>query len=575
MRKNVFLSVMLFAVLTACNLSSDKANKVMDLAEYYLESRPDTALMILENMPDPESFRGEKQARFALLAVQAMHKNYYDLDSDSLIFLALSYYQDRDEVIPKAKAHLYYGHYLFEQEMYEDAQEHFLKTIEILENRSDAHKILGMAYESVGRMNNRYNSYLDSRPYLYKSLQCFTKVNDSVCICNANINLGLNYLHTENLDSAFYYYMRAQDLADLIDYPKMDRIYQNLGFYYRAVGDYDNAEYNFLKAIEHEENDDYYNSLANVYWRKRDFEKAKMYLTKGLQSQKADIQAESNYMLFDIAKKDGNYEEAIRALELCNDLKAEYYINTDENQKKTIELSRNFLQARFDKVNLKNKNGMKNLIIAIIIIVSLGAIIGVYFFEKFRNNRKRMKEMQDEYNNNLKEIAQYKGLLAHYEYQNDLLKKNNEKEINDLNARIDLLSEQNNNLQLRMKNQGKIDSIEQNSEINQFVNGFLVYYNLVKISSRYKIDGQDEVDFLLFLNFILNDFITRLKKESDIKLTNHEIELACFIRLGYSNERIGVFFNSKSESISRAKTRLKTRLNLPVDVALDNYLRLF
>lgn len=571
MRKNVFLSVMLFTMLTACNLSSDKANQVMDLAEYYLESRPDTALAILQEIPDPESFEGEQQARFALLAVQALHKNYYDLDSDSLIVLALSYYQDKNDIVPKAKAHLYYANYLFEMEMYEYAQEHFQKTIDFLENTNEAPKILGMAYESIGRINLRFNSYLDPRSCLLKSLQCFTEINDSVAICNANINLGLNYLSSNNPDSAFFYYSKAQEIADLIDYPAMGKLYQNLGIYYRAIEDYDKSECYFLKAIEEEESDYYYNSLANMYWKKKDFDKAHHYLTKCLDSKKPDIQAEAHFILFDMAKIKGNYEEAILALEQCNYLEE---ISNQEHEE-LINLSRNFLQARFDKIQLKNKSNMKNLIIAIIIILSVGAIIGVHFFDKYRNNKKRMKEMQDEFNRNLKEIAKYKGLLAHYEHQNDLLKKNNEKEINDLQGRIDLLNEQNQNLQLRMKNQGKMIEIDQSAEIDQFVNGFLVYYNMVKISPRYKIEGQDETYFLSFLNFMLNDFIVRLKREVDIKLTNHELELACLIRLGYSNERIGVFFNSKSESISRAKNRLKTRLGVPSDIALDNYLRLF
>ncbi|GEM_PF-3997507 len=575
MRKNLFLPVILFTMLTGCSLNNDKANKVMDLAEYYLESRPDTALSLLMEIPNPESFEGKDQARFALLAVQALHKNYYDFESDSLIFLALSYYQDRNEIIPKAKSHLYYGHFLFDLDMFEDAQEHYQKVIEILENSNEVPKVLGMAYEGMGRIGIVLKSHPDVKHNFRKSLEIFTKIKDSIAICNANINLGLDFLSNGEMDSAYFHYNKVLDISELIEYPEKGKLFQNLGLYYRAIEDYNKAESYFLQAIAQEENDIYYNSLANMYWRKKDYDKARIYINKCLTSKRPNIQAEANYLLFDIAKANGDYEAALNSLESCNNIGDEYIEKSNYSHKELISLSRDFLQARFDKIHLKNKNRMKNLIIAIIIILSIGASVGVHFFDKYRNNKKRMKEMQDDFNRNIQEITKYRGLLAHYVSENDSLKKNNQKEISDLQGRIDLLTEQNKKLQLRMKNQGKMITIEQNAEIEQFVSGFLVYYNLVKISPRYKIVGEDLTYLLSFLNFVMNDFIGRLNKETDVKLTNHELQLACLIRLGYSNERIGVFFNSQSDSVSRAKSRLKTRLNLSLDIKLDEYLRLF
>ena len=64
----------------------------LDLAESLLRQRPDSALVILRSLGSDDLRSKEEQARYALLLSVAYDKNYIDVESDSLISIALDYY---------------------------------------------------------------------------------------------------------------------------------------------------------------------------------------------------------------------------------------------------------------------------------------------------------------------------------------------------------------------------------------------------------------------------------------------------------------------------------------------------
>lgn len=57
-----------------------------------MQSRPDSSLYLLEQIPDPQKIKKGNQALYCLLLTQARYKNYILLQNDSLISLAIDYY---------------------------------------------------------------------------------------------------------------------------------------------------------------------------------------------------------------------------------------------------------------------------------------------------------------------------------------------------------------------------------------------------------------------------------------------------------------------------------------------------
>lgn len=72
-------------------------------------------------------------------------------------------------------------------------------------------------------------------------------------------------------------------------------------------------------------------------------------------------------------------------------------------------------------------------------------------------------------------------------------------------------------------------------------------------------------------NAIHGDFITRIKNDFPT-LTKHDIEICCLLRFGIEHEVLGSIFLTETDSVTKAKRRMKKRLNLSASDDLDVFL---
>lgn len=103
--------VLLIGVLAgcvSCGTGRDVSN-VLDTAAGLMGDRPEQALSMLESLDVDELSSASGKARYALLYTQALDKNRVDVQSDSLIRLAVDYYDRRGSERERALAHYYYG----------------------------------------------------------------------------------------------------------------------------------------------------------------------------------------------------------------------------------------------------------------------------------------------------------------------------------------------------------------------------------------------------------------------------------------------------------------------------------
>lgn len=55
-------------------------------------------------------------------------------------------------------------------------------------------------------------------------------------------------------------------------------------------------------------------------------------------------------------------------------------------------------------------------------------------------------------------------------------------------------------------------------------------------------------------------------------LTKHDIEICCLLRFGIEHEVLGSIFLTETDSVTKAKRRMKKRLNLSASDDLDVFL---
>src|SRR3712207_4024131 len=105
MRKYIITFVSILALLqTACNHTTEN-NTLLTQADSLLTSQPDSALRILQSIPTEDLKTEADIAYHALLLTQARDKNYIAQTDDSLIRIAVQYYDAHKQAEMQARAY--------------------------------------------------------------------------------------------------------------------------------------------------------------------------------------------------------------------------------------------------------------------------------------------------------------------------------------------------------------------------------------------------------------------------------------------------------------------------------------
>ena len=132
-------------------------------------THPDSALTLLQAIPNPEQLTGKAQADYALLMTQAKSRNRIYATSDSLIRIAVDYYKNSDEMGQKAKSLLYLGDVLMDMERYADATLPLKQAEELMEHVPDR-QMQTMIYSNFGFLNRKAGNYELAFSYYKKAL---------------------------------------------------------------------------------------------------------------------------------------------------------------------------------------------------------------------------------------------------------------------------------------------------------------------------------------------------------------------------------------------------------------------
>ena len=144
MRRLFSIFFILFSI--GCSNSIDTT---LDNAVSLMVERPDSACKILSAI-DRAEIRGKRaKARYALLYAQALDKNWIDVDNDSLIRVAVDYYQNHGKDIDKAKAFYYSGIVYYNASDIDGAMKALVKA-RIYAEKTDDQDLRGLIYSIIG-----------------------------------------------------------------------------------------------------------------------------------------------------------------------------------------------------------------------------------------------------------------------------------------------------------------------------------------------------------------------------------------------------------------------------------------
>lgn len=106
-------------------------------AEMWMKDHPDSALMILKKHSLHDYTTTDLKARYALLFTQAIDKNYMIHTSDSLIRIAVHYYDSIGDAVSQSKAHYYWGRVYQDKDDIIGTVREFLTAVPLAEKSND------------------------------------------------------------------------------------------------------------------------------------------------------------------------------------------------------------------------------------------------------------------------------------------------------------------------------------------------------------------------------------------------------------------------------------------------------
>lgn len=239
-------SLFLFLFVTSCVKYSNK--DILTQAHSIIEDRPDSALILLESIEDPESLNQNDYAQYGLLLIQAHKMNKISIKSDDFITYIVNYY----EAHPSDKlgrAYSYAGQVLEAQGKYDEAEKYYLKAIGFDSNNTPRAKSYS-AYFLADMYSNNLQNYKKAIEYYNLSIKYFKEYQLDFKEENILKLIGDSYVKDHQLDEGVKYYRLAKDKISRDSTKILVDLLQNIAVTLTNLDKYPEARYAITRAIE-------------------------------------------------------------------------------------------------------------------------------------------------------------------------------------------------------------------------------------------------------------------------------------------------------------------------------------
>lgn len=590
----------------SCRQARERTLPDFDTVESIMWAHPDSALALLERMPKPSPDDKLNNATWCLLYTQAWDKNYRRHTSDSLVNIALRYFDKREDGLRKAQVWFYKGSVLKDLGKLEEATECYVRARDLTASFDDP-LFASLICQTLGRIYREQDIYGKAFDLFREAIHHVTQVPRSKDWSHAYSELGRTFAERDQLDSARHYFELSLKNAELIkDLRTQAMAIGELGTIYRI-------EKNYTKALEFEKKDlaltlelgDTINfsttkySIASTFYQMGELDSAEIYFKKSLNTSNINRIKLTNHSLYLIAKKQNKFKEATDYIE--------QYIHYNDSLN-NIDRLRAIAEAQEKYDNEKLENEKKSLMLekerlqrailrgGIVVALLVGSIAFGYqrkLWLKERRLRKSEEEIQ-EYLANLHEneemILQKQALIQ--SLSRDLEDKANLEEmareqlgqIGRLRNDTEFLRAQNLEYKKKIddyarsasQNEDRIVKLEKLSDQNLALKSreaFLVDYIYAHTEPfrELRINPRKFNNWALLyerLDILHDRFLSRLRKDFPT-LGEMDIRVCGLIKAGFSTSEIAEVLCVAAPSVTKRKYRIRERVNQARENTID------
>ncbi len=426
-------AILIMVILAGCGRGGEVESRLERIESELMESRPDSALAVLESMDVDELPSDRARALHGMLMAQARHKNYIDQTDDRDISSACRYFRDHGDDRRAMKSFFYRAVIQEESADYTHATNSLMEAEEYAKEIDDKY-YLGRIYDLFADLNydifnqkedlkyrklaSQYFNMADSFPqYYYSLIEVAISYNNNdmpekcVALLDSLSSLSKFSHKNDSIIQVFKLCSYLPALLNLKNYSRMDSIINII----EKHQEYDYSPYD-------------YSIIIRFYTEQNKLEKAEFWIEKysNLFGESGYSQIGYHMALHDYYLKNRDYNKALDHNEIA------FMIHNDKIKE---ALDQTVVVAQRDYHRLKNKSAewkTRRLKWMLTVFIVFGCAIGIVLF---LFHKERVRRKNSEINEYILEVQKLSSDAILNNQQRFIL----EKELNQKNSDMDNL----------------------------------------------------------------------------------------------------------------------------------------
>lgn len=505
------------------------------------------------------------QMYYQLLCIKANDRAYIPHSSDSIILPILNYYKQTDDLhLPET--------YYYAGRIYRDlgdapqALDYFNNTLDALPSSSDSYSLKSKVYSQIGTLFLYQDIYDEALKMFKEAFHYDLLLEDSVGMSYDLRDMATSYRCLNQIDSAIYYYGKANDLALALHQQRfVSMIQSQMAGLYIQLKKYDLAKQFLQSSLSYQHKADksgIFSVAAKYYHQLGTKDSAVYYYTQLLDFGTIYAKQAAHWGLAELAIDNNHEQDAIphlRAYMQCVDSIRKI---TDREAIRQMRSVYNYKLREKEIAHLKSKNEQtKLIIISLLSLCAILASITFAYIQYFKLKQlqltirlKKIKRLKDKlYSRSVQFIEENKRKIEELEIMerkflevdqiNTTLKE-------QLNAQKELIIYTNKQIKLDLNRREQSQAVLFKSEI------YLHIQRQLKINDRSKrmLSDEDWKELEKLVNSTYNGFKENLYDIYNLSLFEYRVCL--LIKINIQPIDIGKLTEHSKESISSTRRRL-------------------
>ena len=560
--------LILLFIIQLCFWACDNKpySHLMSMADSLTNTNPDSAVIYLNKLKDHiETAPRSVEMYYQLLCIKANDRAYIPHSSDSIILPILNYYKQTDDLhLPET--------YYYAGRIYRDlgdapqALDYFNNTLDALPSSSDSYSLKSKVYSQIGTLFLYQDIYDEALKMFKEAFHYDLLLEDSVGMSYDLRDMATSYRCLNQIDSAIYYYGKANDLALALHQQRfVSMIQSQMAGLYIQLKKYDLAKQFLQSSLSYQHKADksgIFSVAAKYYHQLGTKDSAAYYYTQLLDFGTIYAKQAAHWGLAELAIDNNHEQDAIphlRAYMQCVDSIRKI---TDREAIRQMRSVYNYKLREKEIAHLKSKNEQtKLIIISLLSLCAILASITFAYIQYFKLKQlqltirlKKIKRLKDKlYSRSVQFIEENKRKIEELEIMerkflevdqiNTTLKE-------QLNAQKELIIYTNKQIKLDLNRREQSQAVLFKSEINLHIQRQL------KINDRSKrmLSDEDWKELEKLVNSTYNGFKENLYDIYNLSLFEYRVCL--LIKINIQPIDIGKLTEHSKESISSTRRRL-------------------